>query len=342
MPCDSAKARFLPFFWPGLQRTHFLPQRRTESPARARRTSGSSGRMVTATSSSHWAAAAATNLQGPSISGSETESDSIAGSSRAQVSRRVRHRASFLLAAAVLLTPSLAHAQDAAEKVLLAKAAAEAERQLQLTFTNLEFEDFEPAPVKGPIYQASAGGRIIYYAPESEHILFASIFDKNGLNLTALAQEERAAKRLKAIDPAQALAIGPEGAPTIIEFTDPDCPYCRALDRFWAAKAAEGKPVRRLIFFVSGIHPEAAAKAEHILCSADKGAAFKAIYTGAAPKPLSTCPAGRAKVENHAKIVANVGITGTPTLIAGDKLISGFQQAEIESFLSGETADARD
>ncbi|HEV7313739.1 DsbC family protein [Sphingopyxis sp.] len=219
-------------------------------------------------------------------------------------------------------------------KAVLAAAAAEAERNLRQSFTNLQFEDFEPSPVRGPIYQMSAGGRIIYYAPDSEHLLFASIFDKNGVNLTALAQEVGAAKRLKAVDTALAFTVGPENAPTVIEFTDPDCPYCRALDRYWAAKAAEGKPVRRLIFFVSGIHPEAAAKAEHILCSTDKAVAFKTIYTGAAPAMLRTCTEGRAKVEAHARIVGSAGITGTPTLIAGGKLISGFQQAEIETFLS--------
>lgn len=236
--------------------------------------------------------------------------------------------------AAMLCASSAAAAQNDGERLALAKAAAEAEQQLSQTFTNLQFEDFEPAPVHGPIYQASAGGRIIYYAPESEHLLFASIFDKNGVNLTGLAQEAGTAKRLKEIDTTLAFAIGPDNAPTVIEFTDPDCPYCRALDRYWATKAAEGKPVRRLIFFVSGIHPEAAAKAEHVLCSADKAAAFKAVYAGTAPAVLRTCAEGRAKVEAQAKIVTSAGITGTPTLIAGGKLISGFQQAEIEAFLS--------
>lgn len=246
------------------------------------------------------------------------------------------------LIAAMLCASSTAGAQDDGGGPALAKAAAEAEQQLSQTFTNLQFEDFEPAPVHGPIYQANAGGRIVYYAPESEHLLFASIFDKNGINLTALAQDTGTAKRLKAIDTDLAFGIGPEGAPTIIEFTDPDCPYCRALDRYWATKAAEGKPVHRLIFFVSGIHPEAAAKAEHVLCSIDKAAAFKAVYAGATPAVLRTCAEGRAKVEAQAKIVTSAGITGTPTLIAGGKLISGFQQAEIEAFLSSaKTAHAR-
>lgn len=245
--------------------------------------------------------------------------------------------ASMPFIAAMLCASATASAQDEGGGLALAKAAAEAEQQLSQTFTNLQFEDFEPAPVHGPIYQASVGGRIIYYAPESEHLLFASIFDKNGVNLTGLAQEAGTAKRLKAIDTTLAFAIGPDDAPTVIEFTDPDCPYCRALDRYWAIKAAEGKPVRRLIFFVSGIHPEAAAKAEHVLCSTDKAAAFKAVYTGAAPAVLRTCMEGRAKVEAQAKIVTSAGITGTPTLIAGGKLISGFQQAEIEAYLSSAT-----
>ncbi len=258
-------------------------------------------------------------------------------SSRTSVAVRV---ASFPFIAAMLCASSTANAEDNREKLVLARAAAEAEQRLRQTFTNVQFEDFEPAPVRGPIYQANAGGRIVYYAPESEHLLIASIFNKNGVNLTALAQEAGTAKRLKAIDTALAFAIGPEGAPTVIEFTDPDCPYCRALDRYWAAKAAEGKPARRLVFFVSGIHPEAAAKAEHVFCSPDKAAAFKAVYAGAAPAVLRTCAEGRAKVEAHAKIVSSAAITGTPTLIAGGKLISGFQQAEIEAFLSS-AKDAR-
>lgn len=176
-------------------------------------------------------------------------------------------RAEIILAAAWLACGFPANASEDRPHPAdanLAAAAGQAQRQLRQTFTNLEFEDFGRAPVNGPLYQANAGGRIIYYAPESEHLLFATVYDRNGVNVTALAQEAIARKRLAGIDTSQALVIGPQDAPEVIEFTDPDCPYCRALDRFWAAKAAEGKPVRRLIFFVSGIHPQAAAKAEHI------------------------------------------------------------------------------
>jgi thiol:disulfide interchange protein DsbC len=216
---------------------------------------------------------------------------------------------------------------------LLQDAARDAQRKLRQTFTNLQFEDFGPAPVTGPLYQASAGGRILYYAPESGHLLFAAIYDANGVNLTALAQDEAGRRRLKDLDLSHALAIGPAGAPQVVEFTDPECPYCQALERFWASKAAEGKPVRRQIVFVSGIHAQAAAKAEHIYCSPDPQAAFRTTYAGTPGEPLRTCASGHARVEADARLVRQAGITGTPTLIVDGHLISGFQQAELEAFL---------
>lgn len=211
--------------------------------------------------------------------------------------------------------------------------AAEAEQKLHQSFANLQFQDFAASPIKGPIYQANAGGRILYYAPDSGHLLFAAVYDKNGVNLTALAESDAARRHLSAIDPAKALVIGPPGARTVIEFTDPQCPYCRALEKFWAAKAAEGKPVRRLVYFVSSIHPQAAALAEHILCSPDKAVAFHATYAGTAPATLVHCPTGHEKVAGDAALVTKIGVVGTPTLILDGKLVSGFQQGEIEAWL---------
>ena len=120
-------------------------------------------------------------------------------------------RAAELFAASLLIAGTSAFAQDvpiAPATDPLPAAAADAQRQLRQTFTNLSFEDFGPAPVKGPIYQATAGGRIIYFAPESGHLLFAAVYDKNGLNVTAMAQDASARKRLGAIDPDEAPGVG--------------------------------------------------------------------------------------------------------------------------------------
>jgi len=96
--------------------------------------------------------------------------------------------------------------------------------------------------------------------------------------------------------------------------------------------------VRRQIYFVSGIHPQAASKAEHILCSKDQAGAFRATYAGDAPKPLVTCKEGVARVVANAQAVKAMGISGTPTLILDGRVISGFQQAEIEAWLDEKQA----
>lgn len=241
---------------------------------------------------------------------------------------------------ALLCTASLCPLAAKAAPNDLGFAARDAEAKLHLSFTNLHFEDFGPSPIKGPIYQANAGGRILYFAPESGHLIFAAVYDKDGVNLTALAQDDAVRKRLALVDPAKALAIGPAGAPTVIEFTDPECPYCRALEKFWNAKAAEGKPVRQLVYFVSNIHPGSAAKSEHILCSPDKEKAFHALYAGVAPDKLLTCPEGHVKVAADAALTSQVGVSGTPTLIIDGKLVAGFQQGELEQFLDRTKAAA--
>jgi thiol:disulfide interchange protein DsbC len=254
----------------------------------------------------------------------------------------MRSTASLVLLPLMLMMAAPASAQQATderEPSTLVKASAEAQKQLRQTFTNLQFEDFGPAPVKGPVYQAIAGGRIIYFAPESEHLLFAAIYDKNGTNLTALAQDANARRQISTVDPANALAIGPAGAPQVVEFTDPDCPYCQALDRFWSAKAAEGRPVRRLVYFVSGMHAQAAALAQHIMCSSDPQAAFAEVYAGSRPEHLLTCKGGADKVAQDMEAVRKMGISGTPSLFVDGKSISGFQQGELEAFLEAKYAD---
>jgi thiol:disulfide interchange protein DsbC len=76
------------------------------------------------------------------------------------------------------------------------------------------------------------------------------------------------------------------------------------------------------------------------LCSPDHEAAFKAAYSGQSPAALAQCAQGHAKVADDAELVARIGISGTPTLIADGKLISGFQQGELEAFLDSHAKPA--
>ncbi|MEM9880811.1 MAG: DsbC family protein [Pseudomonadota bacterium] len=208
-----------------------------------------------------------------------------------------------------------------------------AQEQMQQSFQQLAITSFKPAPIDG-LYQAFIGDKIVYYSPDPELLFFGQIYDVSGKNLTADALQQALHSALGSIDTASALAIGREDAPTVIEFSNPDCGYCQALERFWASKEAEGYTFRRLIFFVAPPNfPTAAKKVEHILCSPDPAAEMKAVYGGAVPQTLLSCEMGKERLRAHGQTAGDAGVSGTPTLIVDGRVISGFRTADIQAFL---------
>lgn len=235
----------------------------------------------------------------------------------------------LLSTAALLISASVSVNALAAS----ANAVSTVETKLRQSFQQLAITSFKPSPLKG-LYQAFIGDKIIYYSPEPELLFFGSIYDVSGKNLTANALQEALHSAIGSIDTSGALAIGPEDAPTIIEFSNPECGYCQALERFWKAKEAEGYTFRRLIFFVAPPNfPNAAKTAEHILCSPDPAAEMTAVYGGALPTALLSCETGREQLRAHSQMAGDAGVSGTPTLIVDGRVISGFRTAELQAFL---------
>jgi thiol:disulfide interchange protein DsbC len=216
-------------------------------------------------------------------------------------------------------------------------AVADAQKQMQATFTNVAVKAFRSSPIPG-LYEADIGGRLVYYSASPEMLIFGTIFDPAGTNLTAASLERSLRGKLAQIDTTVALTLTNGDGPSVVEFTNPDCPYCRSLETWWAAKASEGKKFQRKIFFAIGPgFKDAATKAEHILCSANPADAMKFIYGGGEPKQWLQCDAGRKQLEAHSKSAAAAGVSGTPTIIAGSTLISGYKVADLEVFLNQPT-----
>ncbi|MEO0880550.1 MAG: thioredoxin fold domain-containing protein, partial [Pseudomonadota bacterium] len=223
---------------------------------------------------------------------------------------------------------------------------AKAEAQMGVTFSNMSIVDFRESPIDG-LYQADIGGRIVYYypddqdgdgVPEDSMLIFGQIFNQAGVDLTSLALQETQAKRQELVDLDKALVLGPPDAPAIVEFSNPDCGYCRSLNRFLESEAEQGHPVRRKIIF-SAWSAASLKKVEHILCAEDQEASFNEVYGGVQPETLTTCPEGKALAEAHAHMSRSVGIQGTPTLWLDGRSVEGFRQAELVAFLQAKRAN---
>jgi thiol:disulfide interchange protein DsbC len=206
----------------------------------------------------------------------------------------------------------------------------EARSILHSTYPSFSFETVGSTPIDD-LCEVVSEKNTIYFAPETGHLIFGEIWSKDGRNITAEEQEKRISRSLDSLPLSKAVKIG-SGSNTVIEITDPDCPYCRKGSEFFAGRS----DVTRYIFFMplDQMHPGAARKAEFILTAKDQAKAYEQVMSGTydqSPLPEFT-PAG--ELAEHRKIAAGLRIGSTPRYWINGQPVSGFNPAQIEDILS--------
>lgn len=182
------------------------------------------------------------------------------------------------------------------------------------------------------LFEVVTGGNLLYYAPEGNFLIFGEIFTPQGKNITAQRREELTAKRIKELPIDAAVKIG-SGRNTVIEFTDPDCPFCRKASRFFK----ERRDVSRYVFFAPlvQLHPDAEKKAAWILAAKDPEKAYLEVMDGLRDKERIPQPdkRGSALVMRHRQIAARMGVMGTPMFWVNGKMVQGANIPVIEKLL---------
>jgi thiol:disulfide interchange protein DsbC len=153
---------------------------------------------------------------------------------------------------------------------------------------------------------------------DGKYIIDGNAYDvETRHDLTADARARVRKDALDKVGPDKRIVFSPPAplAPkhTITVFTDVDCPFCRRFHQQIAAYNAKGIAVDYL-FYPLSIHPGADKKAEAVWCSQDRPNAFTAAMAGKDPGK-ATCPNPVGELTDLAK---NLGIGGTPTIIAAD------------------------
>lgn len=232
----------------------------------------------------------------------------------------------------------------------VAPTTAEVEVKFGKLLRNTKVTSIKAAPVAG-LYEVTAGPNVFYYSPDGDgYLVIGQILDKDGKNLTAevqgklrseyqKVQEQRAQAMLKNIPLDKAVKIG-NGPNTIIEFTDPDCPYCRKVDDFLARRS----DVTRYVFLnpLDQLHPNARAKSVFILNSKNKEKAFRDVFAGAYDKgglTISTAdlvkyPAETKQLAEGMRIGQELGVQGTPMLFVNGNMVNGADINRIAQLLS--------
>ena len=135
------------------------------------------------------------------------------------------------------------------------------------------------------------------------------------------------------IDLSKALVIG-NGPKKVIEFTDPDCPFCRKASAYFHNR----RDITRYVFFNPlAMHPNARHKAQYILSGHDKGKLYHEVMSGMVDridaKNLPVTAAGVKLQEDQQAIAQKTGIDSTPTFMIMGRIVEGFDLPKIEELL---------
>ena len=132
--------------------------------------------------------------------------------------------------------------------------------------------------------------------------------------------------KLKDLPLDKAVKVG-SGAKKVIEFTDPDCPYCRK-----ASEALKKRTdITRYVFLTPLAHPNAINKVHYILAAKDQEKAYHEMMEGK-PVPASARNYSKeikAQAAEYMDFARSLGIDGTPTFFINGQRLSGLIWREI-------------
>lgn len=133
------------------------------------------------------------------------------------------------------------------------------------------------------------------------------------------------------LDFSKAITIG-SGPKVVVEFTDPDCQFCRKASRYFEGRT---DVTRHVFFYPLARHPKAREKAQFVLSRPDKARAYHDVMSGkmdAVPLPAPTPEGARLQMQ-HREIARNSKVDSTPTFMISGRVIVGFDLKKIEEAL---------
>ena len=131
-----------------------------------------------------------------------------------------------------------------------------------------------------------------------------------------------------------------DGSRKLAVFSDPDCPYCKQLEK--DLESITNITVYTFLLHLTSIHPDAQRKAELIWCSTDRVKAYRDwMLEGSALSGSRDCPTPIADIGALSK---KLWIQGTPGMIFGSgKFVPGaIQRHQIEALLDATKAVAQE
>jgi thiol:disulfide interchange protein DsbC len=193
------------------------------------------------------------------------------------------------------------------------------------------------------LYEVTMGKNVAYVEPSGRYFLFGHVWDMQ-------ARKDLTADRKTALDKVDPSALPKElairsvrgsGRRVLYVMADPQCGYCRQLER----ALAEVDDVSVYTFVLPILGLESRRLAADVWCAPDREAAWRdwMLRSVAPPAARPGCDTPFAAIE---RLAESMGIAATPALVAmdGRKYAGALPAAELNAWLgpAGATSSARD
>lgn len=222
-----------------------------------------------------------------------------------------------------------------ASQLFAAPLVEKPEAALKKAFPQIKIDSVTESDIKG-VYEIVAGQDIFYFYPEKDLLVVGEIRTLTGQNLTGDKKsalkaklQEKALENLKDLPLDKAVKVG-NGPKKVIEFTDPDCPYCRR-----ASEALKGRTdITRYVFLTPMAHPNAITKVYYILSSKNQEKAYHEMMEGKpVPAAAEYSKEVKAQAAEYMDLARALGINGTPTFFINGQQVVGADMDKINGLL---------
>ena len=223
---------------------------------------------------------------------------------------------------------------------VLAQGAKTADIQQRFVKLYPEFpvQSVTATPLAG-IYELVLGEQgsyqVVYTDAQVGYLFTGDMIDlKSKQSLTETRMSELNRVDVKQLPLRNALReVRGNGQRQLIVFSDPDCPYCKQLEK--ELTKVNNVTVYTFLYPLAGLHPNAERKSRQIWCSNDQVGVWHAqMRDGKAPSGSDKCVN---PVADNVALGQKLGFSGTPTLIFADgSVVPGALSAgDIEAKLKG-------
>ena len=202
---------------------------------------------------------------------------------------------------------------------------AQVKQALQARFPAMTVESVTKAPFAG-LYEVVLDGEIVYTDDKTEYFFAGNLYDIRTLPPRNLTQENSGKIVVQALNDSRESAIKRvrgDGKRTLYTFEDPNCGYCKQLNR----ELLKVDNVTIYTFLLPILSKDSVEKARAVWCSEDRAQAWDDLMLKAAlPEGAKSCAV---PLERNFQLMRRFGIRGTPAIyLENGRHIGGYLAAE--------------